>query len=80
MPFTLDPDTKFDYEVGDCVFVEGVRETLAAGKEEYNAKVIRRDGKIEDITLYVKGLTKDEKQILLAGCLMNYYKIRNQEK
>ena len=82
MPFTLDPEVKFEYEVGDCVFVEGVRETLASGKEEYNAKVIRHDGKIEDITLYVKGLTEEEKQILLAGCLMNYYKIkiRNQEE
>ena len=27
----------------------------------------------EDITLYLKGLTPDEKEIILDGCLMNYY-------
>ena len=77
MPFTLDQDTKFEYETGDCVFVEGIREALIAGKEEFYAKVIRKSGEVEDLTLYVKGLTNEEKNILLAGCLMNSYKIRN---
>ena len=77
MPFTLDQDTKFEYETGDCVFVEGIRETLIAGKEEFYAKVIRKSGEVEDLILYVKGLTNEEKDILLAGCLMNSYKIRN---
>ena len=80
LPFTLDPNTKFEYEVGDCIFVEGIRETLMAGKEEFSAKIIRASGDVESITLYVKGLTAEEKEILLAGCLMNYYKIKNQEK
>ena len=77
LPFTLAPDASFDYKVGDCVFVEGIRETIAKGKEEFDAKVIRQDGSVESITLYVKGLTAEEKEILLAGCLMNYYKIKN---
>jgi len=25
------------------------------------------------LTLYVKGLTENEKEIILRGCLMNYY-------
>ena len=33
----------------------------------------RRYGTVEDITLYLKGLTPDEKEIILDGCLMNYY-------
>ena len=77
MPFTLDPDTKFEYETGDRVFVEGIRQAIAEGKEEFSAKVIRKSGDVEDITLYIKGLTAEEKDILLAGCLMNYYKIKN---
>ena len=77
MPFTLAPDAKFEYETGDCVFVGGIRDAIASGKEEFSAKVIRKSGEVEDITLYIKGLTAEEKSILLAGCLMNYYKIKN---
>ena len=79
LPFTLDPETKFEYEVGDCVFVEGIRDAIASGKEEFNAKVVKRNGQTESLTLYVKGLTAEEKEILLAGCLMNYYKIKNMQ-
>ena len=77
MPFTLAPDAKFEYESGDCIFVENIRDTIISGKEEYRAKVVRKNGALEDITLYVKGLTDEEKQILLCGCLMNYYKEKN---
>ncbi len=77
LPFTLAPDTKFEYECGDCVYVGGIRESLACGDEEFSATVVRRDGTTEPLTLYVKGLTAEEKQILLCGCLMNYYKEKN---
>ena len=77
MPFTLDPNVKFEYEVGDYVFVGGIREALIRGDEEFSAKVIRKNGTVEDLTLYIKGLTNEEKDILLAGCLMNYYKEKN---
>jgi len=33
---------------------------------------------VSDLTLYVKGLTEDEKQIILDGCLMNYYAAQNK--
>ena len=48
-------------------------------KEEFDAKVVRRNGAVETLKLYVKGLTAEEKEILLAGCLMNYYKIKNMQ-
>ena len=34
--------------------------------------MVTKDG-VQDITLYVKGLTEDEKTIILEGCLINYY-------
>ncbi len=77
LPFTLAPDQNFEYETGDCVFVGDIRSTLIAGKEEFAAKVIKKSGEVSDLTLYVKGLTEEEKQILLDGCLMNYYKNKN---
>jgi len=77
LPFTLDPDTKFDYEPGDCVFVPGIRSAIAAGQEEMTAKVIRKDGSVEELPVFVRGLTPEEKEIILDGCLMNYYRNRN---
>ena len=78
LPFTLPEGAPFEYEVGDYVFVEGIRQAIIDGKEEFTAKVIKADGKVENITLYVKGLTEDEKEIILEGCLMNYYKAHSQ--
>ena len=78
LPFTLPADAKFEYEVGDYVFVKGIRQAIMDGKEEFNATVIKADGTTEELTLYVKGLTPDEKEIILDGCLMNYYRNHSQ--
>ena len=73
LPFTLDKDTPFDYDAGDCVFVPGIRRAIETGAEDIPAKVIRADGSVHDLMLHVRNLTADEKEILLDGCLMNYY-------
>ncbi|MBQ6540749.1 MAG: hydratase, partial [Oscillospiraceae bacterium] len=78
LPFTIDKDTGFEYAPGDYVFVPGVRDGIESGREEFPAKVIRADGSVEPITLYVKGLTEDEKTIILDGCLINYYANQNK--
>ena len=78
VPFTLDKDTKFDYQPGDFVFVKGIRDAIVNGRETIPAKVITQKG-VEDITLYVKGLTADEKTIICEGCLMNYYAALNRK-
>ncbi|MBR0026819.1 MAG: hydratase, partial [Clostridia bacterium] len=77
MPFTLAEGAEFPAEPGDAVFVPGIRSAIIEGREEIPAKIIA-GGKATDITLYIKGLTEDEKQILLEGCLMNYYAAQNK--
>ena len=79
LPFTLDEGTPFDYESGDCVFVPHIRQAVEQGREDIPARVICQDGSVHDLLLHVKGLTADEKEILLRGCLMNYYAARNKE-
>ena len=79
LPFTLDEGTPFDYESGNCVFVPHIRQAVEQGREDIPAKVICQDGSVHDLLLHVKGLTADEKEILLRGCLMNYYAARNKE-
>ena len=78
LPFTIDENEKFEYNEGDFVFVPDVRKKIEKGTEEFDAKVIKASGEVCDIKLYVKGLTDDEKEIILDGCLMNYYKKNNK--
>ncbi len=73
VPFTIDKDTKFDYETGDYVFVPGIRKLILDGQEEVMAKVITKAGEVKDIKLHFSNLTPTERQILADGCLMNYY-------
>jgi len=40
--------------------------------EEVSAKLIK-DGKTSEITLKLPALTREERDIILAGCLINYY-------
>ena len=76
VPFTIAPETPFDYEVGDYVFVPGIREAILGGAEQAEARVITRDGRSTPIRLYFKNLNQTEREILADGCLMNYYKNR----
>ena len=73
LPFTLDAGTPFDYAPGDLVFVPDVRKRLEKGCEDFPAEVLRQTGEKAELLLHVKGLTPDERDILLDGCLMNYY-------
>ncbi len=80
VPFTISKDTPFDYKAGDFVFVPDIRQAILEGKEEADAKVVTAAGDIHDIKLYFTNLTKEERQILADGCLMNYYARQNHNK
>ena len=45
---------------------------MEEGRETIPAQVITGDG-VHPLTLHIKGLTADEKQIILDGCLINFY-------
>ena len=61
-----------DFNVGEYVYVEGVREFIQSGAKEITAKVLGDNPRT--ITLKMDALTDAEKQIILKGCLINYYK------
>ncbi len=63
---------KNDFEVGDYVYIENVKSGIETGAKEFKAKVIGKTTR--DITLKMDALTDAEKQIILKGCLINYYK------
>ena len=58
-----------------CVF----KQALSMESISRLLEVICRDGSVQDLLLHIKGLTADEKEIILDGCLMNYYAARNKE-
>ena len=62
-----------DVEAGDIIVVPDVRAGIEAGEREFAAKLVRGES-CRDITLALDPLTADEKQIILCGSLINYYK------
>ena len=76
LPFTIGADTPFDYAPGDLVFIPGIRAAVESGAESVSATVITQDGETLPITLLLPGFTREEREIVLAGCLMNWYKTR----
>ena len=63
---------KNDFEVGDYVYIPNVKTLIESGAKEFPATVIGKTQK--KITLKMDALTDAEKQIILKGCLINYYK------
>ena len=57
----------------DYLFVPQIREAIADGKTEFEAYVVK-DGALKPFTLRMGELTPDEKDIILKGCLINYYR------
>ncbi len=79
VPFTIDKDTKFDYESGDYVFVPGIRELILGGKEEVMAKVITKNGEVKDIKLHFQphpDRTPDSRRRLPHELLRRTEKVR----
>ena len=72
LPFTLAGDDSFDGAPGDFIYVPEVREKVARGDEEFPA-VLLHDGRKTDLLLYLKNTNAEERELLLRGCLINYY-------
>lgn len=72
LPLTIDRGVTFDYSEGDWFFIPDIRRAIESGAQDIPAKVISCCG-IGDISFHISALTDDEKQIILDGCLMNYY-------
>lgn len=63
----------FDFKLGDYVYIENIVGLLKEGADVVPAKHIS-GGKVKNIQLELGFLTQEEKQIILAGCLINYNK------
>jgi aconitate hydratase len=73
VPFQMKGEPEF--EVGDYIFVPGIRKALSGDMQEIPAYVL---GKNRRLSLYIAGMTDHEKEIVEAGCLINYNKNRQK--
>ena len=72
VPFLVeDPEA---FELGDYVFIPGVRQAVLEARDKFPAYVVKADGSVKEIRLSLGGLTADERQIIIDGCLINYYR------
>ena len=74
VPFQM--ETEPNFEVGDYVFVPGIRAALDGDLKNIAAYVVRADGAVEQIELYIADMTAEERAIVKAGCLINYNKFK----
>ena len=74
VPFQMEAEPNF--EVGDFVFVPGIRAALDGDLKNIAAYVVRADGAVEQIELYIADMTAEERAIVKAGCLINYNKFK----
>ena len=77
LPLNTDPEEPFDYAPGDYVLLRGVRSAVQEGRETLEAQIITKDT-IRSIPLHLPTLTQEEREILLDGCLMNWYARRRK--
>ena len=74
VPFQLAGEPPF--EVGDYVYVPGVRSALDGELGDIPAWVVRADGGVEEVSLLIADMTPEERAIVKAGCLINYNRDR----
>lgn len=72
LPFiTEEKDTELSFKNGDYIFVPDVRKAVEDKKDAVKAYVV--GDSLKEITLKLGDLTDNEREIILKGCLINYY-------
>ena len=77
LPFQMDaePDA---FEVGDYIYVPGIRKALDDNALDSIKAYVIKDGRTTELDLYITPMTENEREIVKAGCLINFN--RNRKK
>ncbi|MDR2075864.1 MAG: hydratase, partial [Desulfovibrio sp.] len=73
LPFILPDAARYALKPGDTLFIAGIRGALAAGADRIPAD-LHQDGRAAAVALHLPDLAPPERAVLLAGCLINFYK------
>ena len=73
LPFITEEDhTDLSFKNGDYIFVPDVRRAVTEKLSEVKAYVVGEE--LREITLKLGEMTDTEREIILKGCLINYYR------
>ena len=72
LPLLVDASS-IPFEKGDYVFLPDVRRALAGEKTAMTGYIVGEDG-LKEIRFTTGAMTDTEREILLKGCLINYYR------
>ncbi|MCR5144409.1 MAG: hydratase [Lachnospiraceae bacterium] len=72
LPFII-PEGDLPFTLNDYIFVPGIRQAVIDKAETIEAFVVK-DGKLNKFEMKLGDLTEDERDIILKGCLINYYR------
>lgn len=64
---------KLNFEKGDYIFIPDIKNSILEDKKNIKAYIVNKKG-LKKINLKIDSLTEEDKKIIIAGCLINYYK------
>lgn len=73
LPFTIVPEEVAKLTVDSYLYLPGIRKAVQSGAEEVTGYLIQ-DGLKQELKLKLTNLSPDERDIILSGSLINYYK------
>jgi aconitate hydratase len=73
LPFLI-PEGELPFKNLDYLYIPGIRSAVEEKKEHITAYVVK-DGGVKEFELGLGAMTDDEREIILKGCLINYYRI-----
>ena len=71
LPFLI-PEGELPFEKGDYLFIPDIRRAVEEGRKETKAYTV--GDQMKEFTLGLGDMTEDEREIILEGCLINYYR------
>ena len=71
LPFLI-PEGELPFEKGDYLFIPDIRRAVEEGRKEIKAYTV--GDQMKEFTLGLGDMTEDEREIILEGCLINYYR------
>ncbi|WP_378951415.1 hydratase [Pelosinus sp. sgz500959] len=72
VPFTITEADLSKFGIDDLLYIPGIRQSVQQGDEKVQAYIVNSAGRVA-IELKLENLSKDDRDIILAGCLINYY-------
>lgn len=72
VPFLVENPEVFG--LGDYIFIPGVKQAVLENRDSFSAYVVKEDGTVSEFTVSTGALTPAEREIIVDGCLINYYR------